>query len=88
MGSEKFVTHAGTGVVTGVARKRVGGVDVYVGNGVMVGISTGTAVGVLAGSEGMGLPLVQAKVKMIVLVKKNKNFTSRIFSRLLKNISW
>ena len=83
MGSEKFVTQAGIGVVAGVICKKVAGVEVCVGNGVMVGTLVNVPVSVLVGSEFMGLPIVQAKVKITVPTKKNENFANRIFL-----ISW
>ena len=73
------MTQIGNGVVAGVGRKRAEGVSVVVGNGVRVANSVNESAGVLAGSAGMGLPIAQAKVKIIVPAEKNKNFASLIF---------
>jgi len=86
MGSENFTTQLGNGVVAGVGRKRAEGVGV--GNGVRVGNSVNISVGALAGSAGMGLPIMQAKVRTIVPAEKNKSLASLIFSRLLKKSVW
>jgi len=84
MGSEKFVIQAGNGAVWGIGNKNVGvGIGVCVGNGVIVGSAVDVSVGVLAGSAGMGLPIAQAEVIIIVPAEKNKSFASLIFL-----ISW
>ena len=50
-----------------------------VGDGVIVGSAVDVSVGVLAGSAGMGLPIAQAEVIIIVPAEKNKSFESLIF---------
>jgi hypothetical protein len=79
MGSEKFATQIGSGVAAGVVCKSAEGIEVCVGNGVMVGILVNVSIGALAGSEFTGLFTVQARVKVIMPAEKNKNFISLIF---------
>ena len=81
MGSEKSVTQAGNGNAWGVENKNVGveiGVGVCIDSGVMDGMIVNDLFGTSARSAGRS-SAPQAKVNMIVLIKKNKDFISFIF---------
>ena len=78
MGSEKLVTQTGKGVSVEVICNKEDGVDVCVGNGVLVNGSTSTTVDPLAESEGVGFAVPQAIMKIIMLVDKKKSADSRM----------